>query len=124
MMLASACKKDKKAPQLNGTYTGTFSESNLSVTQNPIGLFKVQLIISGNNFQSGQGAAYITVGAGTVQTSTSVLNFTDTEAFPANTSINSSAALSNSYNYTVRGDSLMFSKTVSNATYTYKLKKQ
>jgi hypothetical protein len=124
MMLASACKKDKKAPQLNGTYTGTFSESTLSVTQGPPTISAVQLIISGNNFQSGQGAAFITVGAGTVQISTSVLNFTDTEAFPDNTSINSSAALSNSYNYTLKGDSLMFSKTVSNATYTYKLKKQ
>jgi hypothetical protein len=124
VMLASACKKDKKAPQLNGTYTGTFSESTLSVTQAPPTISAVQLIISGNNFQSGQGTAYITVGAGTVQISPSVLNFTDTEAFPDNTSINSSAALSNSYNYTVKGDSLMFSKMVSNSTYTYKLKKQ
>ncbi|WP_143167111.1 hypothetical protein [Mucilaginibacter sp. OK098] len=124
MILASACKKEKKAPQLTGTYTGSFSETTPSVIQQPPTLFAVQLIISGNNFQSGQGTAYLTVGAGTVQTSTSVLNFTDTEAFPDNTSINSSAALSNSYNYTVKGDSLLFSKTVLNVAYTYKLKKQ
>jgi len=123
VMLASACKKDKQSPQLTGTYTGLFSTKAASTTQQP-GPDAVQLIISGNNFQSGQGTAYLTVGAGTVQVSTGVLNFTDTEAFPDNTSINSSAALSNSYNYTVKGDSLLFSKTVLNVTYTYKLKKQ
>ena len=124
VMLASACKKDKNTPQLNGTYTGTFYESNVGVTQNPIRLSEVQLIISGNNFQSGNGAGYISVGAGIVQTSPGVLNFTDTEAFPDITTYNSAAVLNGSYNYTVKGDSLFFSKTQPNGSYTYRLKKQ
>lgn len=122
-MLAVACKKDKSSPQLTGTYTGTFrTTAGAATTQS--GPFAVQLIISGNNFNSGQGSSFITVGAGTLKVSTGVLNFTDVEAFPDNTSVNSSAALNSSYSYTIKGDSLLFSKTALNVTYTYKFKKQ
>ncbi|MCR8560928.1 hypothetical protein KXD93_24940 [Mucilaginibacter sp. BJC16-A38] len=122
----SACKKDKHNPQLTGTYTGMFDARPDHPTNGAAqpGPFAVQLIISGDNFQSGQSAAYITVGGGAVQATGSTLNFTDLEAFPDNTSINSEAALSNSYSYTLKGDSLLFSKTELNVTYTYKLKKQ
>ena len=124
VVLASACKKENHTPQLNGTYTGLFNATPLYPTAQLGNPSAVQLIISGNNFSSGTGTAYITVGGGELQINTSVLNFIDRNAYPQNTSINTSALLHDNYSYTVKDDSLLLSKTTLNVTYTYKLKKQ
>jgi len=124
VVLASACKKEKHTPDLTGTYTGLFNTAtgnNTSQTGTPS---PVQLIIAGNNFNSGTGITYIPVGGGDVKISTSVLNFTDKLAYPDNTSVNTSAVLHDSYSYTIKGDSLLLSKTALDVTYTYKFKKQ
>jgi hypothetical protein len=123
-VLASACKKEKHTPDLTGTYTGLFKTTLVNTTLPPIDPSPVQLIISGNTFKSGTGVAYITVGGGDLRTSTGVLNFTNNQAFPDNTSVNTSAVLNSSYNYTVKGDSLLLSKTSVDVIYTYKFKKQ
>ncbi len=123
-VLASACKKEKHTPDLTGTYTGVFKASLVNTTLPPVDQNLVQLIISGNTFKSGIGVGYITVGSGNLQISTGVLNFTNNQFFPDNTSVNTSAVLNSSYNYTVKGDSLMLSKTSVDVIYTYKFKKQ
>ena len=124
VLLASACKKEKHAPDLTGTYTGLFNAIPLHPTAQPGDPSPVQLIISGNDFNSGTGPDFITVGGGSVGVSAGILNFIDLQVFPQNTSINTSAVLHDNYSYTVKGDSLLLSKTTLDVTYTYKFKKQ
>jgi len=63
-VLASACKKEKHTPDLTGTYTGLFKATLVNTTMPPVEPAPVQLIISGDTFESGMGASYITVGSG------------------------------------------------------------
>jgi hypothetical protein len=123
LMLASSCKKEKSKAQLSGTFTGTFYQTQTGVTTQSAAL-PVQVIISGNNFATGIGEHYYTVGDGTLEVSDDVLDFTNKDAFPANTQFNSSAALHDSYHYTIKGDSLLFNRTEAAGTAIYKLKKQ
>ncbi len=109
---------------LDGTYTGNFSLSNTAPATN----LPVQLILAGNQFNSGDLNNSYSVGGGTVAITDSVLNFTDIEAFPDNirgSMIPSSLiGLSGNYDYKIKGDSLLLSKTEKGYTFTYKLKKQ
>jgi hypothetical protein len=124
VVLTSACKKEKHTPDLTGTYTGLFNATPLHPTAQLGDPLPVQLIISGDTFKSGQSITYNPVGGGDVQISTMVVDFTNNQAFPDNTSINTAAVLHDNYSYTVEGDSLLLSKTALDVTYTYKFKKQ
>jgi len=146
-MLATACQKENTSPKapanatltngtsnlpaespgvLDGTYTGYFSLATTGVQTSKL---PVRLVIAGNQFNSGDlSNTYYSVGAGTLAPGTGVLSFTNIDAFPdymlAGSNIPlSSIGLSNNYNFSIKGDSLLLSKTLQGTTYTYALAK-
>lgn len=152
-MLATACQKENTSPkppadpthptglssqqskssqhpadstaQLDGTYVGYFSLTTTGQTAK----VPVQFKIVGNQFNSVTGGDYYSVGDGTISSVHATLTFTNNDDFPdyikAGSNIPlSSVGLFNTYDFTVKTDSLFLSKTVQGASYRYALKKQ
>jgi hypothetical protein len=147
-ILATACQKEGASPklsgatpqptgtsfpiypiQLNGTYKGSFS-ATLAGGQGaevPVGF-----TVSGDQFNTAAVNAasdniHYGVGDGTVALSSNTLSFQGLDAFPDNMTAGQiypyeTVGLNGNYNYTVKGDSLLLSKTSGGGT--YKLKKQ
>lgn len=149
-MLASACQKEGASPkltggtpqptgtsfptspiQLGGTYKGSFSATwtGGQGAEVPVGF-----TVSGDQFNAAAANAasdniHYGVGDGTVAVSSSTLTFQSLVAFPDNMIVGQiypyeTVGLNGNYNYTVKGDSLLLSKTSGGSSYTYKLKKQ
>jgi hypothetical protein len=109
-----------------GTYSGNFSLSTTGLVQ--VAKLPVQIVFTGSQFTSGDLQLYYSVGDGIVGLNDNVLSFTNHDAFPGyiiGSSIPlSDVGLSGNYVYDIKGDSLLLIKTLSDVTYTYKLKKQ
>jgi hypothetical protein len=152
--LLAACQKEKSSPKTSGsitgstgitsqqpgsslsssatptpaagTYTGNFSLSTTGTVQ--VAKVPVQLVFAGDQFASGDLSLYYSVGGGTVAITDNILNFANNDAFPGyiiGSSVPlSTVGLSGNYDYKIKDDSLLLSKTLSDVTYTYRLKKQ
>jgi hypothetical protein len=152
-MLATACQKENNSPKspasatpvtgassqqnqtsqlaanadsLDGTYAGYLGLTGGGLQA---AKFPVEFVITGNQFSS-DSLPYdnYSVGGGTFISGNNILNFTNVDAFPAyiipgSTIPVSSIGLFGSYNYKMKGDSLLLSKTAGGATYSYVLMK-
>jgi hypothetical protein len=142
----TACKKENASPDLSkahlstaessthltdtitafdGTYTGTYCPVGFTGAgapkETPVGI-----ILSGGTFRN--SSLLSDVGSGLVKVTQYGLNFSNNDAFPANTSY-TNVSLGGDYSYTVKGDSLILKFLFTNVpqqnyTITYKLKKQ
>jgi hypothetical protein len=127
-ILASACQKENafssagSSMQLDGTYTGTYQITSPTATVQSIPI-TVQILVSGNNFKSGDLNIYHSVGEGSLKVNKDSIEFSNVDAFPGSGSF-TNAGLSGNYNYTVKGDSLFLSKPENFNSCIYKLKKQ
>lgn len=126
--IVSGCKKTQTEVVISdGTYSGKMFDMNgMSALAMP-GIYNVsfQIVSQSQIFIGAQNVNYIPTGAGTYKVSRQEINFTETEVFPDNTTVNTIAVLSGSYSYTIKGDSLFLTKNntgINNIT--YKLKKQ
>ncbi len=124
LFLTSCDKSDSQTPSLNGAYTGTFTMTNNNPLANSVPLSgDVTVTFSKNDYHSTAGINNIPAGGqGTYSLKNNEINFTDTLVRTAN--YDWSLALSGSYSYTTKSDSLILVKKNGYNSYTYKLKKQ
>lgn len=128
VLVIGGCKKTKtEAVVLDGTYSGKVTYINgMSALAMPL-VFNVSFQITSQpkTFTGVQNVNYLQTGAGTYNLSGQDIDFTNTQAFPNNTTVNTIAVLSGSYHYAIKGDSLFLTKNntgINNTT--YQLKKQ
>jgi hypothetical protein len=152
-MLATACQKENTSPnapagtthltglssqlsassqhpadstaQLDGTYAGYFSLTTSGKTAK-VG---VQFKIVGNQFHDIGGNNDYAVGDGTISSVDATLTFTNADVFPTVILPGQQipfecVGLTDTYDFAVKTDSLLLTKTLQGATYSYALKKQ
>jgi hypothetical protein len=121
-LAVGGCKKDKKEIVVfDGNYSGKFSLSNAKgVTLKD----SVVVFMEPGQFSSLTSSSTLTTGKGTYVVNGGTASFTNLQAFPDNLSVVTTAVLDGSYSYTIKGDSLLLTKTdASQNVYTYKLAK-
>jgi hypothetical protein len=111
--------------QLDGTYAGNF---NFAAT-GQIAQLPVQFKVAGNQFNSVVADNDYSVGDGTISSVNATLTFTNIDAFPGYIKAGSiiplsCVALSGTYAFKVKSDSLFLTRLSQGATYSYALKKQ
>lgn len=117
------CKKDNNGKVVfDGNYSGKFLVNNQSGV---ISRDSVVVYLIPGQFNSLASPLTLTTGKGSYLINGGTVTFTDTEVFPNNISVVTTAVLNGSYTYSIKGDSLFLAKTdASEDVYTYKLKKQ
>lgn len=124
LIMIGGCKKDKNdtVPDLTGTFSGKFI---MTVPSTAAVKDSVQFTLQAGKFESAGVAGIITTGGGKFTVNANMANFTDLEALPDNATINKNAILTGSYNYRIKGDSLLLTKTDDQKiVFNYKLKKR
>ncbi|SDS66302.1 hypothetical protein SAMN05216490_1568 [Mucilaginibacter mallensis] len=123
LLSVSGCKKDNNGKAIfDGDYSGKFLASNQSGWT-----LRDSVVVSlqSGQFNSLTSSSTLTTGKGNYLINGETATFTNTEIFPDNTSVVTTAVLNGSYTYVIKGDSIFLSKTdASQNVYTYKLKKQ
>lgn len=124
LFLTSCDKGDSQTPSLNGAYKGTFTMTNNDPAADSVPLSgDVTVTFSKSDYLSSAGINNIPAGGqGKYSLKNNEINFTDNSVRTDN--YDWSLALSGSYTYTTKSDSLILIKKNGYNSYTYKLKKQ